>query len=151
LRVRATPVPLDGVEAAALLKPLPLTVEELAWRGTGMGRDVAKRAAAAQLRACGRAYALAAAVQDRLRSEVLENPTSRVQHGRLSAELGPARVGLSARLAELTRDPADLRAAVVAFATRCPWMMNYYRVYANEIGVAGLPEMLRAREQQLLQ
>src|SRR5205085_2864386 len=70
LRLTPSPVPLDhGSQAAPFLQPLLLTASILANRALTLQSALPARPSVDQLRACEQAYTLAAAVQERIRTE----------------------------------------------------------------------------------
>jgi CHAT domain-containing protein/Tfp pilus assembly protein PilF len=150
LRLTRDPVPLDrGTQAAPLLQPLPLTVDITVSRAWTLQAALPARPSVDQLRACEQAYALATAVQERIRTEVLQHEQSKLQLGEKADLIVPLRVALCGYLFKLEGKVDDLR---TAFATV---EQGRARVFLESLGqanasrLAGLPPVLRQEEERL--
>ncbi len=96
------------------------------------------------------AYALAAGVLDRLRSDVLEGEEGKLHQGDVHAALVPARVGLAADLFRREGDPEDLRAAFTAAeqGRARVFLESLARARSGRLG--GVPDALLQEERDLL-
>jgi hypothetical protein len=135
--------------AAALLTPTPRTLISAANLARVLDQQLPAAASGEQLRRCARVYALAAALEERLRREVLQRPDSQLQHGAKAANLLPGQLGILRRLYEREKDPNHLRAAFTALE------QNRARVFLEGLGeanagrLAGLLPELQTEEDQL--
>jgi tetratricopeptide (TPR) repeat protein len=109
----AEPIPFDRLQERDL-RPLPMTVHVVFWRGLVSEKASPRNPGAADLRACERTYALASDLLDRVRHETIEREADRLRHGADWSALTPRRVGLCRRLFELTGDLTDLATAFQA-------------------------------------
>src|SRR5262249_16798634 len=150
MRTDPRPVDLDrGADTAKLLKPLPTTALVVRNRAWALERSLPARPAAADLRRAERAYALAAALHDRLRTEALRRDRDKVQHGETADLLLPRRVGLLARLLDLEGDPDDLAAAFGAVEHGRARLFLESLGEAHAARLAELPDDLRKQESRL--
>jgi CHAT domain-containing protein/tetratricopeptide (TPR) repeat protein len=97
---------------AADLRPLPAAVTFLANYCALLEERLGSQPTAAQLRAADHALALALAVRERLRQEVLQQEASKLLHGAKAFGLVPHRIGLCQRLFDREGRAADLEAAL---------------------------------------
>jgi CHAT domain-containing protein/tetratricopeptide (TPR) repeat protein len=145
----AEPIPFDRLPARDL-RPLPLTVDIVAWRGLASQEALPRNPAAAELRACERTYALASDLLDRVRHETIRGEADRLRHGVDWSAITPYRVGLCRRLFEVAGDPADLATAFQAAE------QGRARVFLEELAASragllgGVSPDLRAKEAELL-
>jgi CHAT domain-containing protein len=84
----------------------------------------------AQLRAADHALALALAVRERLRQEVLEEDVSKLQHGAMARDLIPRRIGLCQRLYDCEGRSDDLETALAVAE------QGTARVFLDQLGKA---------------
>jgi CHAT domain-containing protein/Tfp pilus assembly protein PilF len=113
LRQRPEGPPLEwGHLTAADLRPLPETITCLANYCALLEQRLGARPTPEQLRAADYAFALALAVRERLRQEVLEQDASKVHHGADTVDLIPRRIGLCQRLFAEEGRLADLETAL---------------------------------------
>jgi tetratricopeptide (TPR) repeat protein len=130
-RVAPEDIPFEHVERAALaLQPLPRTFTVLSNKGRALQQQFPEQPSSQQLRACEQTYALAGAIQERLRGEVLQQEESKLQHGEKAADLLPQRIGLLQRLFAFEGDPRDLRTAFAAAE------QGRARVFIESLGAA---------------
>jgi CHAT domain-containing protein/tetratricopeptide (TPR) repeat protein len=129
--LRQHPGPLElGQLSAADLRPLPETVHCLAIYSILLEPRLGSRPTTAQLRAADRAYALALAVRERLRQEVLEQAASKLHHGAKEFDLIPHRIGLCQRLFDQEGRAADLETALATAE------QGSARVFLEQLGKA---------------
>jgi CHAT domain-containing protein/tetratricopeptide (TPR) repeat protein len=150
--LRTTPEAVNlrhGAQAASLLRLCPLTALVLANRAGLVEQALPKSPSTADLRRCERAYALAAAVQERLRGEVLRHDDDRLQHGEAADVLLPRRVGLLGRLFQAEGKPEHLRAAFAALERGRARLFLESLGEAHAAELAGLPDDLRQQERRL--
>jgi CHAT domain-containing protein/tetratricopeptide (TPR) repeat protein len=115
---------------AADLRPLPDTVTFLANYGRFLEQRLGGQPTAAQLRAADHACALALAVRERLRQEVLQHDSSKLLHGAERFDLIPQRLGLCQRLFERSGNAADLETALATAE------QGTARVFLDQLGKA---------------
>jgi CHAT domain-containing protein/tetratricopeptide (TPR) repeat protein len=145
----AEPLPFDRLQASDL-RPLPMTVNTLTWRGLASEKALPRNPTAAELRGCERSYALASDLLDRVRHETIKGEADQLRHGAEMSELTPRRVGICRRLFELTGDPAELAAAFRAAE------QGRARVFLEELAASragllgGVSPELRDQEAALL-
>jgi tetratricopeptide (TPR) repeat protein/CHAT domain-containing protein len=139
----------DPIRAAQYLAPTPNTAVLAANRARILRQQLPSQASAGQLRSCADSYSLVAALHERLRSEVLLDPESKIQHGARPSAVLAERIGVLERLARVSGDSAPLREAFAAVEqTRA-------RVFLDSLGeahaarLAGLPANLREEEDRL--
>jgi CHAT domain-containing protein/Tfp pilus assembly protein PilF len=101
-----------GHLTAADLRPLPDTVKWLGNYGALLEQRLGRQPTAAQLRAADHALALALAVRERLRQDVLAHDASKLQHSAETFDLVPRRIGLCQRLFDVESREADLETAL---------------------------------------
>jgi CHAT domain-containing protein/tetratricopeptide (TPR) repeat protein len=106
------PPPAFGQLTAADLRPALETVTCLASYAAFLEQRLGPRATPAQLRAADHALALALALRERLRQEVLQQAASKLQHGAKALDLIPRRIGLCQRLFAAEGRAADLESAM---------------------------------------
>jgi CHAT domain-containing protein len=111
----------------AFLRPLPETVSIASNRAVVLAEAAEDRAA---LREAEQAYALALAVRDRLRQEVLINDQSKLFHGGRHNDLVPGRVGLVRRLFDEEGKADDLETAFTTVE------QGTARVFLEQLGKA---------------
>jgi len=150
LRITAQPIDLDrGAAAAAFLRPLPLTAIVLTNRAHALQKGLSSQSSVSKLRVVERAYSLAAALYDRLRTEVLHRDADKLQQGETAEDLLPHRLALSTVLFSLEGKSTDLHNAFAALEQRRA------RVFLEALGethaasLAGLPDDLRREERRL--
>jgi tetratricopeptide (TPR) repeat protein/CHAT domain-containing protein len=112
------------------LRPLPETVSCLANYCVLLEHCLGPRPTPPQLRAADHAFALALAVRERLRQEVLGQDASKLHHGAEALDLIPRRIGLCQRLFAEEGRVADLE---TAFATA---EQGSARVFLEQLGKA---------------
>jgi CHAT domain-containing protein/tetratricopeptide (TPR) repeat protein len=110
-RLDGPPPPLEQLTAADM-RPLPKAVTCLANYCVLLEQGLGSRPTAAQPRAAEHACALALAVRERLRQEVLQQEASKLLHGAKEFDLVPRRIGLRQRLFGREGRAADLEAAL---------------------------------------
>jgi tetratricopeptide (TPR) repeat protein/CHAT domain-containing protein len=139
--------PLEfGQLTAVDLRPLPDTVNSLANYCLLLERRLGSRPTTAQLRAADHAFALALAVRERLRQEVLQQDASKLQHGAKALDLIPRRIGLCQRLFAAEGRVADLETALATAE------QGTARVFLEQLGkaraftVGGVSAELQAQE-----
>jgi CHAT domain-containing protein/Tfp pilus assembly protein PilF len=115
---------------AAELRPLPETVNCLANYCILSEQRLSPRPTTLQLRSADHAFALALAVRERLRREVLEEDASKLQHGATFVDLIPQRIGLCRRLFDREGRPADLETALATAE------LGNARVFLEQLGKA---------------
>jgi CHAT domain-containing protein len=136
-------------KAATLLKPTPQTLVLARNYAFLLYKQLTPEASAADVRDCEKAYSLAAALHERLRSEMLKSSESKLQHGEEAANLLPRRLGLYHRLFAKEHDSRDLRAAFTAYEqSRARGFLDSLGE-ANATRLAGLPDKDRAEEHRL--
>jgi hypothetical protein len=101
------------------------------------------------LRACEQAYALATAVQERMRTEVLQHEQSKLQLGEQADLIVPPRIGPCGRLFEREGKAEDLRTAFAVVEQGRARVFLESLGQANASRLAGLPPALRDEEQRL--
>jgi CHAT domain-containing protein/Tfp pilus assembly protein PilF len=119
-----------GQLTAADLRPLPETVNCLAIYSILLEPRLGSRPTTAQLRAADRAYALALAVRERLRQEILQQDASKLLHGAEALDLIPRRIGLCQRLFAQEGGVADLETALATAE------QGTARVFLEQLGKA---------------
>jgi CHAT domain-containing protein/Tfp pilus assembly protein PilF len=112
------------------LRPLPETVTCLAQCCVLFEQRLGSQPTVAQLRAADHAFALALAVRERLRHEVLEQDASKLQHGAKASDLIPRRIGLCQRLFDREGRVADLETALATAE------QGTARVFLEQLGKA---------------
>ena len=138
-----------GAEAAAFLTASPQTANTLRSRALLLTRMLDSRASAARLRRAERAWALSAALYDRLRSEVWHRGSDKLQHGETADRQLIFHVDILARLFHQEGRTQDLQNAFVAIE------QGRARVFLESLGqahaatLAGLPAPLAAEERRL--
>jgi tetratricopeptide (TPR) repeat protein/CHAT domain-containing protein len=115
---------------AANLRPLPNTVTYLANYYVLLEQRLGPQPTAAQLRAADHALALALAVRERLRQEVLERDASKLHHAAQAFDLIPRRIGLCQRLFDQESKVADLETALATAE------QGSARVFLEQLGKA---------------
>jgi CHAT domain-containing protein/tetratricopeptide (TPR) repeat protein len=131
LRQRPDALPLEfGQLTAGDLRPLPETVKALARYSVLMEQRLGPRPTIAQLRAADHGFALALALRERLRQEVLQEDASKLQHGAESLDLIPRHIGLCQRLFDRQSSEADLENAVATAE------QGTARVFLEQLGKA---------------
>ena len=132
------------------LRPLPLTVEVLRWRGRLLEKNLGKSPSAAQLRACVKTYELGAAVLEHVRQETLESEASKMFHGAAAFDLFPLRIGMYQRLFALDAGFEHLQAAFTTAeqGTARVFLEALGRARAHSLG--NVDPDLREREAELL-
>jgi CHAT domain-containing protein/Tfp pilus assembly protein PilF len=131
LRQRPEGPPLEFAQlTAADLRPLPMTVTVLANNGVLLEQRLGPRPTTAQLGAADHAFALALAVRERLRQEVLEQAASKLHHGGKALDLIPRRIGLCQRLFAQEGRVADLENALATAE------QGSARVFLEQLGKA---------------
>jgi CHAT domain-containing protein/tetratricopeptide (TPR) repeat protein len=131
LRQRPEGPPLEvGQLTPADLRPLPDTVSWLANYCFLLEKRLGPRPTTAELRAADRAFALALAVRERLRQEVLHEDASKLQHGAEAQDLIPHRIGLCQRLFDQESTGADLESALATAE------QGTARVFLEQLGKA---------------
>ena len=151
LRLTADPVNLDGGTAAApSLRLLIDSVSTLNLRARAMLRLLPADATAEQLRACDRAFALAAEVLDRLRSRSMQMDDSKLLiNARFSAST-PLRLGLLARLAAVSGRPEALHTAFTALEEGRARVLLDALSRTNAGRLAGLPADQQEKERHFV-
>jgi CHAT domain-containing protein/tetratricopeptide (TPR) repeat protein len=140
--------PFDQL-AATDLRPSPVSVSCLTRYGSLLEQRLGARPTASQLRSADHAYALALAVRERMRQEVLEQDASKLLLGAETVDLIPGRIGLCQRLFDREGQSADLETAVAVAE------QGTARVFLEQLGKARAPAVgrvspaLRARESGL--
>jgi CHAT domain-containing protein/tetratricopeptide (TPR) repeat protein len=119
-----------GQLSAAELRPLPDTVSWLANYCVLLEHRLGTRPTPAQLRAADHAFALALAVRERLRQEILEQDASKLLHGAKALYLIPGRIGLCQRLFAQEGRAADLESALATAE------QGTARVFVEQLGKA---------------
>jgi CHAT domain-containing protein/tetratricopeptide (TPR) repeat protein len=143
------PPPEFGQLSAADLRPLPETVRCLAHYCIVREQLLGPRPTSAQLRAADQAFALALAVRERLRHEVLQQDASTLQHGTREFDLIPRRIGLCQRLFAHEGRVPDLETALASAEE------GTARVFVEQLGkaragaVGRVPPELRSQETAL--
>jgi CHAT domain-containing protein/Tfp pilus assembly protein PilF len=131
LRQRPEGPPLEVAQLTATdLRPLPDTVSWLANYCVLLEQRLGPRPSAAQLRAADHAFALALAVRERLRQEVLHQDASKLLHGAEALDLIPRRIGLCQRLFDQEGRVADLETALTTAE------QGTARVFLEQLGKA---------------
>jgi CHAT domain-containing protein/Tfp pilus assembly protein PilF len=131
LRQRPEGPPLNfGQLSAADLRPLPATVNVLAWYCVFREQGLGPRPTAAQLRTADHAFALALAMRERLRQEVLQHDASKIHHGAATVDLIPRRVGICQQLFDQEGRAADLETALTTIE------QGTARVFLEQLGKA---------------
>jgi CHAT domain-containing protein/tetratricopeptide (TPR) repeat protein len=131
LRQRPEGPPVEfGQLTAADLRPLPDTVAVLTHYCLLLEQPLGPRATTAQLRAADHAFALALALRERLRQEVLQQDASKLQHGTKALDLIPRRIGLCQRLFDRESTGADLETALATAE------QGSARVFLEQLGKA---------------
>jgi CHAT domain-containing protein/tetratricopeptide (TPR) repeat protein len=115
---------------AADLRPLPDTVSWLANYCVLLEQRLGPRPTTAQLRAADHAFALALALRERLRQEVLEHDASKLQHGAQYLDLIPRRIGLCQRLFDVEGRVSDVETALATAE------QGSARVFLEQLGKA---------------
>jgi CHAT domain-containing protein/Flp pilus assembly protein TadD len=101
-----------GRLTAVDLRALPITVAVLADYCVLLAQRLGPRPTITQLRDADHAFALALAVRERLRQEVLQQAASKLQHGAYALDLIPRRIGLCQRLFAQEGRVSDLETAL---------------------------------------
>jgi CHAT domain-containing protein/tetratricopeptide (TPR) repeat protein len=123
------PTSLEQVTAA----DLRASPDAVIWLGNYcvfLEQQLGPRPTAARLRAADHAFALALAVRERLRQEVLEHDTSKLWHGAQGSDLIPRRLRLCQRLFEQEGRVADLETALATAE------QGSARVFLEQLGKA---------------
>jgi CHAT domain-containing protein/Tfp pilus assembly protein PilF len=115
---------------AADLRPLPETVTFLANYSALLERRLGPRPTPSQLRSTDHAFALALAVRERLRQEVLEQDASKLHHGGKALHLISGRIGICERLFAQDGRAADLETALATAE------QGTARVFLEQLGKA---------------
>jgi CHAT domain-containing protein len=150
LRTTPDPVALDaGPGAAASLRPVPMTFTALALRARALESRLTPRSGPAEVRRCERACALAAALQGRLRDEVLRSDDSKLLQGGADPDLAARQVGLCGRLYGLEGKAADLEAAYRSAEEGRARVFLESLGRANATRLSGLPADLADEEERL--
>jgi tetratricopeptide (TPR) repeat protein len=110
-RPEGPPIEFDQLTAADL-RPLPDTVIGLGNYCHLLEERLGRQPTTAQLRAADHAFALALALRERLRHEVLQHDSSKLLHGAREFDLIPRRIGLCQRLFDQEGQVADLETAL---------------------------------------
>jgi CHAT domain-containing protein/tetratricopeptide (TPR) repeat protein len=139
----------NPVQAAKLLTPTPETGQMAGNRSALLRRQLPADAEPEPLRACADAYALAAALHERLRGEVLRDPDSKLQHGAMAASLLADRLGILDRLARATDSAAVRREAFLAMEQTRARVLLESLGEAHAARLAGLPADLHREEDRL--
>jgi CHAT domain-containing protein/Tfp pilus assembly protein PilF len=119
-----------GQLSAADLRPLPDTVTALANYCVLLEQRLGPRPTPGQLRAADHAFALALALRERLRQEVLQQDASKLHHGAEKLHLIPRRIGLCQRLFDQESSVADLETALATAE------QGTARVFLEQLGKA---------------
>jgi CHAT domain-containing protein len=138
-----------GKRVASLLTPSPFSAQVLANRAALLEKAFTQAPTADQLRRCEGAFALAAALQERLRGEVLRRGDDKLQHGQHADLILPRRVGLLGRLFEAEGNAEHLRAAFEALERGRARLFLEALGEAHAAELAGLADDLRAQERRL--
>jgi CHAT domain-containing protein/tetratricopeptide (TPR) repeat protein len=115
---------------AAELRPLPETVNCLGNYCVLSEQRLGPGPTTLQLRSADHAFALALAVRERLRREILEADASKLQHGATFVDLIPRRIGLCQRLFAVEGRVADLETALATAE------QGSARVFLEQLGKA---------------
>src|SRR5262249_18212668 len=112
VRVSPEEIALEhGPRIAHLFRTDPTATHVLRDRAWLLAHGLAVAAPSAELRRCEQAFALAAAVQERQRREVLHREADKLLHGQEAADLVAPHVALLRRLFAAEGKAADLAAA----------------------------------------
>jgi CHAT domain-containing protein/Tfp pilus assembly protein PilF len=131
---------------AADLRPLPDTVNRLAHYGVVLEQRLGPRPTTAQLRATDHAFALALALLERLRQEVLQQDASKLRHGAVTVVLIPHRIGLCQRLYDREGSGADLETALATAEEGSARVFLEQLGKARALSVGRVSPALRAQE-----
>ncbi len=145
------PLPFDRLRALHL-RPLPLTVNVLYYRGLALEALAECVSSPASWLACEKSYALAAEVEDWLRDQVLERDSSKLSQGERVATLVPRRLGVSVADSSpcALGEAEDLpRAFGIAEQGPGPRLFLESLGRANATRLGGLPRELREEEERL--
>jgi CHAT domain-containing protein/Tfp pilus assembly protein PilF len=134
---------------AADLRSLPDTVSWLANYCVLLERRLGPTPATARLRAADHAFALALALRERLRQEVLEQDASKLHHGAEALDLIPRRIGLCQRLFERESSVADLETALATAEQGTARVFLEQLGKARALSVGRVSAELRAQEAAL--
>jgi CHAT domain-containing protein len=152
LRQRPEGPPLEfGQLTAADLRPLPETVRWLANYCVLLEQGLGPRPTTMQLRAADHAFALALALRERLRQEVLHQDASKLQHGTKALDLIPHRIGLCQRLFDQESRVADLESALATAEQGTARVFLEQLGKARALSVGRVPTALRQQEASLRQ
>jgi CHAT domain-containing protein/Tfp pilus assembly protein PilF len=150
VRQRPEGPPLEfGQLTAADLRPLPGTVTGLANYCRLLEQRLGPRPTAVQLRAADHVFALALAVRERLRQEVLEQDASKLQHGATEFDLIPRRIGLCQRLFDQESSEPDLETALAAAEQGTARLFLEQLGKARALSVGHVSRELRTQEDAL--
>ena len=141
--------PDGGPEVARSLEPAPITAKSLSSRAWVLTRMAEGRPSAGQLRRAERAWALAAALTDRLRSEALRKESDKLQHGEDADRQLPFHVDLLARLFQSEGKGQDLEKAFAVIEEGRARIFLESLGQAHAAALAGLPAKLAAEERRL--
>jgi CHAT domain-containing protein/tetratricopeptide (TPR) repeat protein len=147
LRQRAEGPPWEFEQlTAADLRPLPATVICLAHYCVLFDQRLGPQPTVAQLRAADHAFALALAVRERLRHEVLEEEASKLQHGAKASDLVPRRIGLCQRLFDREGRVDDLEIALATAEQGTARLFLEHLGKARALSVGRVSATLREQE-----
>jgi tetratricopeptide (TPR) repeat protein len=150
LRQRPEGPPLEfGQLTAADLRPLPDTVRWLANYCHLLEVRLGPRPTTLQLRAADHAFALALAVRERLRQEVLEQDASKLHHGAEALDLISRRISLCQRLFVQEGRAADLETALATAEQGTARVFLEQLGRARALSVGRVSAELRAQEAAL--
>jgi CHAT domain-containing protein/Tfp pilus assembly protein PilF len=135
-----------GQLTAADLRPLPETVAFLANYCDLVEQRLGPRPTTSQLRAADHAIALALAVRERRRQEVLEQDASKLRHGAELFGLIPHRIGLCQRLFAQEGRVADLETALAVAEQGTARVFLEQLGKARALAVGRVSPKLRAQE-----
>jgi hypothetical protein len=145
LRQRPEGPPMEfGQLTAADLRPLPDTVSVLASYCVLLEQRLGPRPTTAQLRAADQALALA--VRERLRQEVLHQDASKLHHGAEALNLIARRIGLCQRLFDEEGRVADLETALTTAEQGTARVFLEQLGKARALSVGGVSIELRTQE-----
>jgi CHAT domain-containing protein/Tfp pilus assembly protein PilF len=131
-----------GQLTAADFRPLPNTVTALAHYCVLLEQRLGPRPTLVQLRAADQAFALALALHERLRQEVLQQDASKLQHGTRELDLIPRRISLCRQLFAAEGRVADLETALATAE------QSSARVFLEQLGKARALTVGRVRPEQ---
>jgi CHAT domain-containing protein/Tfp pilus assembly protein PilF len=138
-----------GRLTAADLRPLSATVRVLANYCIFLEQRLGPRPTTAQMRAADHAFALALAVRERLRQEVLEQEASKLHHGAEAVDLIPRRIGLCQRLFAHEGRVADLETALATAEEGSARVFLEQLGKARALSVGRVSPQLREQEASL--